>query len=76
MPGISEDSKPLGILMEKNTAWHWGKKQQESFDILKKKFQEAPILTFYDTNPPVTLSVDASSYAVGAVMMQESRLIA
>lgn len=36
----------------------------------------SPMLKFYDVSMPVTLSVDASSEGIGAVILQEERLVA
>jgi hypothetical protein len=36
----------------------------------------APVLSYYDTKKPVTLSVDASSKRLGAVLYQEEKTVA
>jgi len=41
---FSEIVRPMNNLTKKNTPWNWGLEQQKAFDILKKKFTEAPVL--------------------------------
>src|SRR5271155_5943266 len=37
-------TKPLNELLKRNTPFEWNPKRQDTFDILKKKFQESPVL--------------------------------
>jgi hypothetical protein len=76
IPNVSELSAPLRLLMKKDIMWHWEQEQETSFQALKKAISEAPVLAYYDVNKPVTLSVDASSKGIGAVLLQESRPVA
>jgi hypothetical protein len=41
---FSEVAAPLMLLIRKNQAWQWEKKQQKSFNRLKELFISAPIL--------------------------------
>ncbi|XP_061393470.1 protein still life, isoforms C/SIF type 2-like, partial [Musca vetustissima] len=63
-------TKPLSDLTKKNAAWHWGEKQQNAFDMLKKLLTSPPILQQVDENMPFILKTDASNYALGAVLIQ------
>ena len=45
---FSEITRPMNDLTKKNTPWNWGMEQQQAFDILKKKFTEAPVLRMAD----------------------------
>ena len=65
----------LQKLLEKNTAWHQ-EKQEDSFQKLKKLATTAPVLKYYDPTKPVTLSVDASSKGLEAVLYQEEQPVA
>jgi hypothetical protein len=73
---MAEVSAPLRKLLEKNTAWHWEKQQEDSFQNLKRMATTAPVLSYYDPKKPVTLSVDASSKGPGAVLYQEEKPVA
>jgi len=45
---FSEIARPMNDLTKKNTLWNWDTEQQQAFDILKKKFTEAPVLKMAD----------------------------
>ena len=76
IPNLSEVSAPLRKLLENDTAWHWEEEQKQSYEQLKKLVTNAPTLKFYDVKAPVTLSVDASSEGIGAVILQDGRPVA
>ena len=75
LPNMSEISAPLRLLLENNIEWHWEELQEASFQKLKQLAIEAPVLGFYDPEELV-LNVDASSYAIGAVITQKGKPIA
>src|SRR5271156_2548103 len=64
-------TKPLNDLLKKNTQFEWTPERQETFDILKKKFQESPVLQMPDMAKPFVVESDASKYASGAVLQQQ-----
>ena len=70
VPKAQELASPMNELLRKNTSWHWDSKQQESFDELKKVVSNTSALAYYDPNLETTLSVDASSYGLGGVLLQ------
>nr|GEV69449.1 reverse transcriptase domain-containing protein [Tanacetum cinerariifolium] len=53
-------------LLEKETPFNFSKECIESFNTLKKKLTEAPILVARDWDLPFEIMCDASDYAVGA----------
>ena len=76
LPNMADVSAPLWKLLEKNTAWHWQKQHENSFQQLKMMATTAPVLSYYDPQKEVTLSVDASSTGLGAVIYQDNKPVA
>ncbi|KAL9698547.1 hypothetical protein quinque_001988 [Culex quinquefasciatus] len=68
---------PLRQLLQKDVSWQWEHEQQAAFDELMNRLTSLPVLKFYDVNKPNVLSVDCSSHAMGAVLLQDghSRII-
>ncbi|GKB03132.1 reverse transcriptase domain-containing protein [Tanacetum coccineum] len=67
---FSKIAQPMTHLLEKDTPFIFSKECIESFNILKKKLTEAPILVAPDWDLPFEIMCDASDYAVGAVLGQ------
>ena len=62
---------PLSDLTKKDKPFEWGKEQQKSFDILKKRLTETPVLRCANPNLPYELTADASGTGIGAVLIQK-----
>ncbi|GJX71428.1 reverse transcriptase domain-containing protein [Tanacetum coccineum] len=67
---FSKIAQPMTHLLEKDTPFIFSKECIESFNILKKKLTEAPILVAPNWGLPFEIMCDASDYAVGAVLGQ------
>nr|GEW43529.1 reverse transcriptase domain-containing protein [Tanacetum cinerariifolium] len=67
---FSKIDRPMTHLLEKETPFLFSKECIDSFNTLKKKLTEAPILVVSDWNLPFELMCDASDYAIGAVLGQ------
>lgn len=76
IPRLSERAAPLRELLKKESAWVWTEQQQRSFEDLRDALTKAPVLAYYTPEKPITLSVDASQYGVGAVITQEGKPLA
>lgn len=63
----------LRTLLRKDSEWVWEQHHTDAVDKLKGKLSRAPVLALYSLEAPVVVSVDASSCAVGAVLLQEGR---
>ena len=75
--GFSAVARPLNELTRKDATWRWENPQQQAFADLKRRVTEEPILAHPDPTRQYTLEVDASGYALGAVLSQrgdDSRL--
>lgn len=63
---------PLTELTSSRTVWRWGEKEQAALDKLKHAVLDAPVLMHPDTDKPFFVVTDASNFAVGASLEQES----
>ena len=68
--GFSKIARPLNELTRKDVPWNWGKPQQQAFANLKRRVTDEPILAHPDPTKQYVLEVDASGYALGAVLSQ------
>lgn len=68
LPNVSTVLSPLYRLLEHKAHWHWGKKEQKSFEEVKRLLGSPCLLTHYDPDKPLLLAADASHYGIGAVL--------
>ena len=66
----SDIAKPLNDLTKKDNKFEWTKECQMSFDTLKQRFTEEPVLLMPDHSKPFQIESDASKVATGAVLTQ------
>ncbi|XP_047037821.1 uncharacterized protein K02A2.6-like isoform X1 [Helicoverpa zea] len=76
IPNYSKLIEPLRVLLKKDTVFYWDSNQDQSVMSLKKALCSSPCLAYFDTNKDIVLSVDSSSTALGAVILQQDRPIA
>ncbi|KAI3704673.1 hypothetical protein L1987_74900 [Smallanthus sonchifolius] len=67
---------PLTSLTRKSVKYEWGPKQSESFETLKQKLTNAPILSLPDGIEDFVVYCDASHTGLGCVLMQRKKVIA
>jgi hypothetical protein len=67
---FSAIARPLTQLLKKENNWIWTEKEQTSFDLLKLKLTNTPLLQYPDFSKQFILTTDASSYALGAILSQ------
>ena len=68
---FSKIAKPLCILLEKDAKFNFDESCQYSFEDIKSKLVEAPIMAKPDWNKEFEIMSDASDYAMGAVLRQK-----
>ena len=66
----SDIAKPLNNLTKKDRKFEWTNDPQQSFDNIKKKFMEEPVLMMPDHKRPFQIESDTSKVATGAVLTQ------
>ncbi|KAD4385317.1 hypothetical protein E3N88_25485 [Mikania micrantha] len=69
-------ASPLTKLTRKNTKFVWGEDQDKSFNELKTKLTQAPVLTLPDGPNDFVVYSDASYLGLGCVLMQRGKVIA
>ena len=73
--GYAAIAIPLTNLLKKEV-FLWDDNAQSSFDELKFRMTQAPILAMPDFNMPFELETDSSKFAIGAILMQKNHPIA
>jgi RNase H-like domain found in reverse transcriptase/Reverse transcriptase (RNA-dependent DNA polymerase) len=68
--GFSHLAHPLHDLLKKNKKFVQSEERQESFDQLKKRFTEEPVLMMPDHSKPFQIQVDSSLFATGGILTQ------
>ena len=75
LPHLSDITKPLRELTQKDTAWVWEEPQQEALETPKKAVTSTPVLRYNNLIEEFRLQCDASS-CLGAAMMQNGQPVA
>jgi len=73
IPNLASESSILRDLLKKNSLWQWDENYEKAFCHLKNVISTFLVLNYFDCSKPITLSVDASQNAVGAVLLQDNK---
>jgi hypothetical protein len=66
----------MDTVKKRHKYFHWTEEAEKSFNLLKRKITEQPILVLSDFQKTFQVKCDASGFAIGEVLSQEDRLIA
>jgi hypothetical protein len=58
---FSAIARPLTDILKKENEWNWTEKEQTSFDLLKFKLTNTPLLQYPDFNKPFILTTECYS---------------
>ncbi|OMO98103.1 reverse transcriptase [Corchorus capsularis] len=67
---------PITSVMKKNAPFKWGQEQQETFETLKNKLTNAPLLVFPNFNNTFEIECDVLGVGISAVLMQGGKPVA
>ena len=76
LPHLSNITKPLRDLTQKNSAWIWDHPQEKALETLKTAVASTPVLRYYNLDEEVTLQCDASQCGLGVALMQKGQPVA
>nr|GEV01175.1 hypothetical protein [Tanacetum cinerariifolium] len=74
--GFSKIAKSMTKLTQKNVKFNWGEKEESAFQLIKQKMCSAPILDLPKGSKNFIVYCDASHMGLGAVLMQNKKVIA
>ena len=68
---LTDLTQPLRQLLSKKSTWLWGPQQDLAFASVKVELVKPAIPALYNLQAPTKVCADASSYRLGAVLMQK-----
>lgn len=68
IPNLSTTAHPLYNVLKKDTEWNWTTECENAVHQIKEEITSPRVLTHFQSDLPVNLTCDASSYGIGAVL--------
>lgn len=72
VPNASSILSPLNCLLRADTDWEWGDSQQRAFEQIKHELSSDKVLTHFNPNAQLVLTVDAGPTGLASVLSQVS----
>lgn len=71
IPQFTSKINPLYELLRKDVEFHWSKRCQESYELMKQEVASDRVLVHFDPNKPIILTTDAANSAVAGILSHE-----
>jgi hypothetical protein len=71
--GFTQLARPLTELTKKDTPFVWTQERTDALKQLIQKVTSAPVLAYPDPQEQFELEVDASLFAIGAILFQRNK---
>jgi hypothetical protein len=65
----------MDTVKKRHKSFHWTEEAEKSFNLLKKKITEQPILVLPDFSKTFQVRCDTSGFAIGVVLSQDNRSV-
>ena len=75
MQNLSSLLSGINMKLSKNYKFDWNQKDQETLELLQQKIKERILLNYPDFNKYFVLEADASEHAIGAVLLQDNKIV-
>ena len=72
--GFALIARLLHDMVKKDRKWEWTERQEKTFEKLKKRFMQKPVLAIPDLDKKMRMDVDVSDYAMGGVLSMEGKM--
>ena len=73
---FAEIASPLHALQKKDVSFRWTQKEISAFNLLKEKMTSSPVIILPDLRNFFVVQCDACGNSVGAVLIQDGRVVA
>src|SRR5690606_24917101 len=71
VPNFAQRAHALHELLRNDVPWDWNSQANAAFQDLKQSLSSPPVLAHYNPRAALEMHTDASSYGLGAVLLQE-----
>lgn len=76
VPHFAKESYPMTECLKSTRPWKWTKEASKSFYYVKELLKENSFLAHPNMTAPFDLYCDASKFAIGAILMQDKKIVA